>query len=442
MNNVFKKIGISLVVLLLVLCTGVNVWYILIKEFGPTKTAHSIYKGAELEKADGSKKNIFEINYYSNKNKNGFECFELKLTEFTDTTREDTDSIGLQYIANSSTDNIEWFDFEKIYKNADGVMYGALNSGRLGGYLLDNLSHFTAYTFTSNTKSKFLWKGYYESFYYSPYINEKSTSFYSYDNVNEDVFTPKVLRLDKSSSFLLQIGEDNIGMRLKFDNYLSYDDCFGKNRVIDPLDEYFSHNAFQDFSRNVYYNYNFDFLSWYLYSKVLSLPAGENYTTFKFDDIFYYYDVSDKEVWAQKHNIDYKLIQEEITSYYTIKINVSDDGLRKASDSMFNIVKGSSEFVVDDSVVTDYFSGKQIVNLDIFAFDLVNVSDNFYALKLKKEIYDTYISKKKSILLSITIDVSVLKNQGKEYSGLIEDEMLNSFEIQETKIINSSEVNV
>ena len=443
MSGILKKIGIAIVAIIILLCAGVDIWYVFIKENGPAKTATSTYKGGELEKANGEKKNIFEIKYFSNKNKNGLECFELKLTNFLDSTREDTRTIGFQYVAKTKLDELDWYDFDKIEEKINLDSYKDKGDLLLSGFLEYMESHakyFTSQDFgvTDRWGIFNIGKTYSSAVYFSPYINGDINSQFVYDSINEENFTSSEnLKPDKNSKLIIQIGKEQMGIQMKYDSYLTYEECYGDKAIL-PLVNYQNNSTTKKHLTNFYYSYSYDFLNWYLYEKVKTATPGTQYYNFAFGDIFNYFDYKNN-VLTQRHDVDYDLINEEISSYYTVKVEVLDDGIRKASESSFKLLCGSKDYMLDD-VVTDYFSGQQIINLDFYAFDVIDIGDNFYKLKLKEDILKAYLPKKNSISFIITIDKSILEKEGRYYNGFSDDSGLDEFKIHSVKIINGTEV--
>ena len=107
-KNIFKKIAICLSVVLAVACAAVDAWWISVKFYAPDKIVDNTIHASTVESVSGRTENIFEVNYYSNKNKNGLEMFELKTSYLTDTDGLDIHSQGIQYVANTASDSIEW----------------------------------------------------------------------------------------------------------------------------------------------------------------------------------------------------------------------------------------------------------------------------------------------------------------------------------------------
>lgn len=85
-----KKIGISLGVLVFILCLVICCWYVYILEFGAEKLTSTTVNAGILEKADGGTEYILTVDYKSNQNHNGLEMMDLKLSYFTDENLEHT----------------------------------------------------------------------------------------------------------------------------------------------------------------------------------------------------------------------------------------------------------------------------------------------------------------------------------------------------------------
>ena len=102
---------------------------------------------------------------------------------------------------------------------------------------------------------------------------------------------------------------------------------------------------------------------------------------------------------------------------------------------------GSPTFTLDGSGSSagDYFQGKAIIDVDVYDFDLIYLTENSYGLRLKQDFIEEYLPYSKNIYLSITIDVSILENAGYKYSGLLEDSGIDYFDVLELEEINSSQ---
>ena len=229
-------------------------------------------------------------------------------------------------------------------------------------------------------------------------------------------------------------------MQFKGDNYAKHSSSgwYSENPSIGSFS---SSGTFESFDTKIYNNFNIDYFAYLVYNMVVTAPAGTNgYNIFPFEDIFKYYKI-ENEVFTEIKTDDTDLVQNKIKSYYNAKIEVYDDGLKKSSDSLFKVAHNSPNYTVENFEDNlNVFTGKEIINLDIYAFDLVKIKDNFYALKLKDEILNMYIKKSKSICFSINIDVSILKNQGKKYAGFLDKSGLENFTIYEVNLLNNEEV--
>ena len=159
------------------------------------------------------------------------------------------------------------------------------------------------------------------------------------------------------------------------------------------------------------------------FESVKDMPAGtEQYTRFEFGDLFNYhlYDedsktYSDKTVDPATHSN----VVKNIKSYYTIKINISKDGLKSSNESLFKMVEGSANFNQDYATETDYRIDRNVYCLTLEDLKpiatsipgeyLFDVSDNFKSY---------YIEHKDKMQLDIQIDLDYLKQSNIEFAGL------------------------
>ena len=97
---------------------------------------------------------------------------------------------------------------------------------------------------------------------------------------------------------------------------------------------------------------------------------------------------------------------------------------------MFNCFAGNSNYnATDDYSSDDYFIGRTIVTADIYDFDLVQVLDNNYCLKLKDSFINYYKQFKDSIYIDVVIDLDILEKLNFNFVGFTEDSGLDNFTI-------------
>ena len=425
-----KKIGISIGVLVFILCLVVCCWYVYILEYGAEKLTSTVINPGVLQTQDGSSKYIIEVNYQSNKNDNGLELFDIKLNYFTDSSREHTYTQGIQYVANNPEDKIEWVDYDSY-----GDYLKDIVSNHIMGNDVENDARTNSYEVTSynlHHTGKWIFRKDWNANYFSIFNSARYTSSYEYEALDNNNFTGSTNPITADSSFLLQVGDEFIRMKFKGDNYVKW-------TTKDAFDNDTSRIGYSK-RTNYYYNYNVDYLAYSIYQSIQELPAGtQGAYVFEFGDIFKYFEGA--EEGTEINQEDTEKVTNEIKSYYTIYVNISADGARNSKDSIFGLLHGSPTFTLDGSGSSagDYFQGKAIIDVDVYDFDLIYLTENSYGLKLKQDFIEEYLPYSKNIYLSITIDVSILENAGYKYSGLLEDSGIDYFDVLELEEINSSQ---
>ena len=440
-----KKIGITLGVLVFILCLVVCCWYVYILEYGPEKLTSTTVNAGILEKADGGTQYILTVDYKSNQNHNGLEMMDIKLSYFTDENLKHTYSQGIQYVANTPDDSIVWVDYENYSDYLGNTVREYIDSN--GSLDLDEFvdfvtSNYKISTYTSKSTGWWIFGTEYKASYYNVFADATATSRYEYQALDNTQFTGSTNPIDDDSMFLLQVGEgensEYVYMQFKGDNYVSKKDFNASEFAHD------SRRIGYSGSTNYYYSYNVDYLAYQIYQQIQALPAGTEGTyIFEFaDDMFDYYEVElDGSVGEEILAEDTTQVINRLKSYYTIYVTISADGAKNSNDSMFGILHGSPTYSLDGSSSSagDYFQGRPIIDLDVYDFDLVLLTDDYYGLRLKQEFIDEYLPYADNIYLSVTIDVSILENAGYKYSGLIHDSGLSYFEVLEFSEINSNE---
>ena len=289
-NKVWKVIGIFLCCLLCICCIGVIGWYLYILSYGTEKMIVGTVNNSVLEKADGSSAYIIEIDYKSNANNNGLELFDLKLNYFTDETREYVYSKGLQYVANSPSDKIEWVevagaeDFDK-YLDEYYDKYEIIDV--LTPILSENMTFYTV-----KHTGWWIFDNPYEAIYFKPFVNPFTNARYEYQALEGQEFTGSTNPITDDSFFTISYLNDENQTKLLYmkfggDNYVNFtsaDEFMNDDRQI------------AQGGRSVTFNYYcVDFFAYYLYNSIQKLPLGTNGTyTFEFgNDMFQYFEVNE-----------------------------------------------------------------------------------------------------------------------------------------------------
>lgn len=397
-----KGVKISLISLLSIIvtgCLGIIVWYLSIYFFGNEKVVSKTFYVGELILADGTSENIIEVEYFSNKDGSGYEAFEIKYTYFMDENKINSYSQGYQYIANPGT-NIDF------------------------GYEHNDLSE----EIYSNSNGSLGWK---EKYYTCQNSNAPTSNVSVYNYMfdgNKYILSTNPISLN--SYFKIQIGEDLYLMQFRGTDTPRDDSTFiGTKRVY--------HNIWSaDKYHNMYFVYDAHYLSRLLYESLKTVNLGANQNiVFEFGNLFNYYKYNAEtgQYDNSKTNYDETVkLNVDIKSYYSIRVNVHENGLTNSNDSMFGSILGNQNFNLNgDYSSGDYFVGSTIVNVGINDFYLVPITESHVALKLNDDFVDYYSKYKNSIKLSIVIDIDILSSVGYEFKGFTVDSNLDKFKIYE-----------
>ncbi len=422
-----KIVGIIALVLVLTLCLGVIFWYAYVAVFGKEKFVTNTFYVGELENASGETRNIIEVQYNQNADGQGLEMFEIKLNGFTDGSQTDFYSQGIQYVANSSTEKIEWFSLQDYSETIIG-MVSDLDFSSLDEFIsvVEQTDWVTTRLWETGA---WLWHKEWNAHYMAPGILD-GASRYNYQQFDDNGVTGSSNPLTAESYIVATFGneENPVYIQFKGADYVKASDFSGPEEFEEDKNAVISSGR-----DNIYNNYTIDYLAYILYDQIQALPAGTNGTyVFEFADIFNYYgSEDDMTAGVQLNQEDSLKVKQNMRSYYSIKVTISANGAKNAQDSMFGVLHGSSTYTLDGSSSSsgDYFTGRQLINVDIYDFDYVKVVDNQYALKLKEEFKDIYLSKSDSIILSIFIDETALSELGMTFVGFTADSGLSDFMI-------------
>lgn len=421
----WQKALIIIASILLVISIVSISWYAYIKLTGKSKIVENTFEIGDLEMADGTKENIFEIKYMANETGNGYEMFEIKFTNLLDETRTKSYSQGLQFVSNSQSNQLEWFDYEDFYTRLDGINY----SGSLG-----ELYESGIVSYKIGSSGALMWKKTYYTNYITPQINTDVASSFNYGSADkfENVIESSTYPLKNNPPLKITLDGEIYLMEFRGSGYiqkstegLAYDD---DNKYI------YSDMRDSGNSNRFYANYNYFTMAYELYKQIQTIQAGTNqYIIFHFDDWFNYSKYDNGEYKPITDREDKQLVIERIRNYLSIKVTISANGATCAEDSMFNALFGSPNYSLDgkNNPAGDYFTGKAIISVDLNDFVLINIVDNFYAMQLKEDFIKQYLPYKNEITLSIKINKTRLEELNIILAGFVDNSGLDNFEILE-----------
>lgn len=407
--SIGKKIGIAIGAILFVICLSIDIWYGYILFFGKEKILSKTFKVSTLTLADGTTTNIFEVEYFANKDNSGHEAFEIKFTNFMDEDRDQTFIQGLQYIADTSTSSI---DFGFSHNHLGNSVFES-SSGKLG------------------------WKDKYYSCQ-NTYIPSEATDVFNYMSSDGETYLKSTNPIDVDTGYKIQIGEDIYLMRFKGTDT-------PKDKSTEMWTERVYHNIWTaDEYHTLYCAYDVNYFVKLLYESVKTAELGSNSDIiFEWGNLFNYYKYDSTNKVYNEEPTDYtsvKLVSGDIKSYYSVRIKTHEYGLQRSEDSMFGSFLGNSSFSLNGDYVDDtYFIGRTVVNCDISNFDFIIIDDNNIALKLSGAFIDYYSKFKSSIVLSVVIDLDLINELGYVFNGFSTDNGLDNFDIYECYSVSGGE---
>lgn len=404
-----KRIPAWIVIIIAILvaaCLAVDCWYLYIKLYGDIKLPTQTYEVGLQQTESGDTKYFVEIEYYSNENNNGLECFEMKFNYLLDERQSDFYSQGLQIVADTKEDSI------KLSLSEDSV--DRKFSGWTPGGNRYNRDVFYNYEVESGAKM----------------INYASGTDYDTTIISTNPIGDK-------SYFRIQLGDENDSQMYLMKFKSSYRDT----REPKVYSDYIGHKNYNPafycyYSDDYYIAYDYTYFVNLLYTALSSdtLANGtQSAMLFEFGNIFDYYEYdSTTKVYKTQPLEDSTKVQKQITSYYSIYVKKHADGIQKASQSLFNCVQGSSTFnLTEDYSKDDYFIGRTVVTCNNKDFDYIKVTNNYYQLSLKESFIEEYSKYGDKIVLSVCIDLDELESKNINFLGLSENSGLKNFEILE-----------
>ena len=419
-----KKIIISLVTILMTICLGLNVWYILVCEFAPEKIVNKTYELGEITTVDGTSKQLIEIKIFTNENKNGLEIIELKFNNYLDETREEIYSQGIQFVGDTNESILCWD-------------YQITDDEKANRIFIEE---------TQDLEVRWAKNKYYGV--YGSIVNGAGTSYYNYASAN-DFETSEISNTSpivRDSKFLISIddemymykfkGTDIYDISLTGEKTLEYSDI---NLIYEAKEnEYTLGLGYFDYLRYYFYQDPISF-SKLMYEKFKGTAPGKQYVQISlFDDMFDYFKYDGSTYVQVTESTDIIKVQELVRTYMALKVEVVADGARVASDSMFGRIHGSETFnLTGEHIVDDYYYGKTIVNCDVYDFDYIYCEDGVYQLKLNDGFLKQYQAYSNVINLSVEINLDVLNAENVEFGGFVELSEIEQFVIYECYTIET-----
>lgn len=417
MKKAFKITGITLLALLFLACLVIDCWYLAIVLNGDEKVVSKTFNVGTFELADGSQKRFMEVEYWANKDGSGQEVYEIKFNYLMDENKEYSYSQGLQYV-NTANDERITFTYDLGYSKDEIKV-----QERLSGF--------------------WVWARYNYSIQHSHVYT--SGGYYNYASAGNDEYLRSTNPIDSNTFFKIEIGDQLYLMKLK-GGYGQKDDGNITGTYGTPLDESTLWTTIVNHGNiyNYYAEYNITYLAAIVLSSIRSAKYGTNCEyVFEFGNLFDYYAYNSQSGQYDEDPTSFDKtvkLSEDIKSYYSVFVKVHEDGLTKASDSMFGSFMGNQNFNMSESYdQQDYFIGRTIISADNSVFDKVLISEDekFVALKLNKDFINFYSEYKQKIELEVAIDLDVLEAEGYEFVGFTTDNGLTDFNIRNINLISN-----
>lgn len=408
MNRKLKASLISVVITCVIICLAIDVWYLCVLLFGKDKIVVSTFYVNQLELADGSKVPIFELEYWANEDKSGYECFEIKTNYFMDETKANIYTQGMQYTSKSQNSSLDPLDHYSNYFTA----------GRAVGNRV-----YESHVKKQSAKNGFgMWRNY--------DVKEKVGNgwynfynAYNYESLNAEEFSKSTNPIGLNSFFRIQIGDEIYGMQLKGLES-------GATRISNQkFDSHYSTFGYDYVTQD--WVYDFDWLAYQLYSSVKDVSGNfDNYCNFELGDLFFYYLRDENGVYSKDKttHIGNELIDKVVINYLSVKVKTHSNGFTKSSDSMFGKYLGNNSFDLGvDYSQSDYFIGKTLIDCDTYSFDYFKITDNYYSAKLKQSFVEQYKEYRGQIALVVLIDKDILNSKDINFVGFAEDSGLQNW---------------
>lgn len=411
-----KKFLIVLFSIISCVCICIDIVFFIFLFTQPDLKVNSSFNAGEMEDSTGVKRNFIEVLYYKNEDNSGLELFEIKFNYFTDESKSNYFSQGLQYVA-SDVDKEISFD---VYSNLN-------------------------YEKEDDLIKKVMWWNYYNRNEWCSFVCGSNTMRYDYQSADDfETTAGSTNSIDFDSSFLIEL--PNSGMFLmEFKNDEHRKDCELYKFVEDTSSEWnwFTSNFYDT---TYYLADDYTKLVYLLFNAVSSMPAGtDNSKIFEFGNMFNYYQYDEESKTYSEVAVtgeDLIKVEDEVKSYFSIDVKVVSSGAKVSSDSMFGQIKGSSTFnLTGDYVEQDYLYGRQVISLNEEDFIVVDDEVNgSYTLKLSDDFIKFYYLYKDDIVLNIVID---LNNLDYSFDSVgVDEDSLGDFSVAELTIIDYVESEV
>lgn len=397
-GGVFKKIGIIAISLVTCICVVLDCWALSVALTGDRKVASKTFEYGLQRTQNGDAKYFCELQFYSNKNKNGVMCLDVKLNYMMDENQERFYSQGMQYVATSP--DVDEIKFEAVNRDATDSAHAEIG----GAWFWKDENHYR---------------------YADRYPTNVSVHNYaSSDDYANTIESTKPL--SDNPSFKIQLGSDLYLMKFTDRTANSVEDFNKLDSKFIAGHGYDKSNLWENFY-TYYSRMNIYEFVYRLYQAIQdeTLAYGVDHPmVFEFGDWFDYYSYDGKkEIYTEETRVNDDItknkILNDIKTYMAIKVTKSEDGITKASQSLFNCVNGKSTYNTSgDYSNMEYFIGRTVIDVTIKDCELVGTAEeNKFKIKLSTKFVEFYSQFKDSIVLDINIDTTYYDELGITIDG-------------------------
>ncbi len=413
--------GKIILAIIMIVCLILDAVYLVIL-FGGKKIFFDTNIVDQVTLKDGVQEPTIEVNYFQNKDGDGLELFEIKFTSLLGENRENTFSQGIQFVGKTESDKLSWEYVVDKNRRVEHFFNG-------GWWIFDQNEQIVTWGFQRPTE------------------NTLSYQYQSIDNFKSPILATNEIGAD--SVFKTTLGEEIYAMQFKWDSIDAR--VGGAKKEIDSSNKFvinpatlYGQGEMRDYGHfgriwNYWLSYaDLNFFSLKVYDAIQSVvPGTDSGIVFKFADLFNFYKCTDeKNGKYEEQATEGDLFNRQVENYFNIKIQVHANGAKRASDSMFNAIKGDAGFNLTGNYeggTGDYFYGKNVLDVDIYDFEYVFLENTTYNLKLKEDFVTSYLPFVNQISLRIILDLDELEKNNIVFGGFTENSGLNEFTILECK---------
>lgn len=362
MSKKAKIISACIAIPLVLFLTMSIAFYLLITFVAPTKYLDWTVNVTELKNVEDDNNRVIYVEYFSNKKGNGVELLDIKINGYIDADQINKENAvtyakGIQFVG-SDYMSIDFKEYERFKYDPFAVLFGKQQT--------------TYYYVLPNVKS------------------------YCYDTQN-GISVASAEDLNSNSMFKVSVGSDLYLMKL-----LGEDAKAGEitnafwmsNMSTYDYDEYMFSSILLDICR----------------TNSIGLDSSGLFTK-SLGDVFAYKKYQDEMFggdWLTSYDLKDDNIIVDFTNNVTIQITTHSDGARKAKDSMFGIIEDKNDFeFIQEGIANDYFNGEQVIILNEYNFDYINIVGNKYTLIFSNKTIQ-YLKDNEDKKINIVVDLDVL----------------------------------